>query len=429
MQQKQLVLSGHQAGISIQEAPFKMNTAQCWFELSCSSEVFFKGIHMRFLFTVFSLLISAIGFAASQSSVKKGFNEPFIQEYGMDQSRVCPDCPTNSMPRSSAEISTALKILDDQNGIATFREIVSLAFLEPGFKGDQQNYDVVDHVMALYRDQNADLILTVGRSFPQWMSASSWCPMPEKDLDWKLLRDSIAGVFARYLTHLNSQPEFADWMKHHLSVEGMNEFDDLLGPDCKSHNLATPLRAAELENSIQLSLKQANINVSYLMPSIAGVYSGYPGVTATELFKNYLRDYYAAKGIGLPNIHLYFNPPQDPTSLVEQVEKILAVVSAAVPAEFQNSIAITEFGAAEQTLSCRGGTSMPLSERNQYYNLLLSNSQIQSQTSFLMLWRLADLALPTAAVPDCEKTHGAMTSDLHNFKPGSEVFLRSMRSK
>lgn len=355
-----------------------------------------------------------------QSQTGSGFNNYFIAQYLISRYGNCAECPTNMHAMSKDEIK---KVLSQVHGtsIHHFREGLALRSHFPA-KNSIRYVDDVAEILKLYQDSNATVIITFGMPLPTWMSGvqSSWCPMPESDSEWLILKNNmshaIGGLFAALWTH---QALNQNWMKDHLIIEPMNEFDAIQtqrGQNC-SVGYGTGKRAADLTGGIRFVLKQNGVPLAVTTPSAV---MGNP---------NYFKDFYEAGGIGQPNIHLY--PPYDGnnnTSIasvdnyLDKVVSHLTQTNAVIPQQYRNRFILGEYGLAGAEGPCQasdrpGGTIAGEASRL-FLNKAFGDSRIRAMTEVNMIWRGLDVAPQdfnayfwSNPALRCEATFGVIRTD------------------
>lgn len=223
-----------------------------------------------------------------------------------------------------------------------------------------------------------------------------------------------------------------NWMKAHLIVEPFNEFDSIStaeGSDCRILH-GTGTRAAALTGGVQYVLNHYSIPLIVTTPSAV---MGDP---------NYFKDFYAAGGVGQPNIHLY--PPYDgndntsPSSVDNYINKVvshLTQTNAVIPAQYQNHFILGEYALAGAEAPCQGsdrpGGTIAGEARRVFLNKAFGDSRIQSMTEVNMTWRGVDVA-PQSFNNDlwanpalrCETRFGAFRDD-YSPKPQVVEYLRT----
>lgn len=330
---------------------------------------------------------------SQKSSSGNGFNTYFVAAYILSKTGYRSPLARNISPMSLSEIDTTLSYFDDTS-LRVFREGFDLATMFPA-RGTIDRVDDLVQVLRLYEKRKARVILVAGMPFPTWMLAGSgvgqWCPMPQDDLSWAQLRNTMAESYQQLFAALFQSGLDATWLSTQLWFEPMNEFHSLGTVNANGHCLeqnASGRRGAELYLAVANQLKAKNLPLHLLMPSAYGV--------------TWFQDYYRAGGGGRPNIHLYppstvsaTNSPALVVDYVSQVKKLLRDHQAVVPSSLKNQFIVGEMGLAEQNSRCansqRPGGVVTGQAQTDYLRLVFADNELKEMAPERLIWRLTDV--------------------------------------
>jgi len=381
-----------------------------------------------------NVVLSAVQSDGSPNKWAVGVNTLFVQEYAMSLGIACPGCPGNVAPHTLAEIQATLLDLAANQHVGVFREIIPFELLSPNGTNDpaggqmpvdSTNYAAIDAVIALYQQYNLHLILSLGNPIPAW--AAPWgnvygcfVPPTSDTADFYTFQNNLSWTVGNYLNHLK-QKGFNPWMgggpnsptSGGLFVEGFNEWNANANyTNCSDFTVASPQRAALLEGGISWVANFYGVTVNFAAPSVVGPTQGLAG---------WYTSYYAAGGVGAPNVHIYQNGlgvPGSATTASLFAQTQLNPLIAALPANYRNQVIWGETGFGENINGCTGPNSMDLADWSWYDTMTAqmvtgSNTAISSAVQLLTVWRLDQL--PQANT--CEATFGVVSSDLSTYEP------------
>jgi hypothetical protein len=391
-----------------------------------------------------ALLIALLSLALPARAADKwsvGVNTMFIYEYALSLGLSCPNCPGNVNPHTLQQIQTTINNLVADQHVGTFREIVPFQLLSPNgtndpsgsaMPADTTNYAVIDAVMDIFRANNVHLILALGNPVPAW--AAPWtggnglngCFLPplSDTTDFYTLRANIAWTMANYVNHLQ-QNGYGGWMSGGppagggLFLEGWNEWNTLANyQNCSDFSAQTPERAAELENGISWVVQNFyGITANLAAPSIVEAYKQLDG---GSIGANYYQSYYAAGGLGAPNVHIYEWGETSYIPAYQDLQTRLHTLSAALPSQYQTKVILGETGFADGA-NCSGPETIDANDWAWYDDAIAqtvtgADANSTQTVQLLTVWRLDQLA----NYGDCqEATFGIISSDLTTYLPAA----------
>lgn len=353
-----------------------------------------------------------------------GFNEPFVAGY-MQLINQCEQCPTNSYPASAAMMAARVGDLAGNHHVGIYREIIPVQALRPS--PGVNRYDTAIDILSVYSNYNVNLVITFGLPIPAWMSVTGdrGLVMPESDTDWTTLKNTLSWEMGNFVKALWDSPRInKTWLQERVYIEGFNEFDSLLTLS-NQRNRASPQRAADLQNGIQTVLNYYGIPVKTSMPSVVGVYAGYVP-TPTNIQAQYMADYYAAGGTGVPNAHIYVrndNAGQGYVDLLGKLRLQVQAINAWLPTSQRGRLIIGETGAADRLApyctSASAGATLDIAQRDQYYAAVAADPTINAQVDKILFWRMMNLPVAQvtqAQIDGCEAFYGVVNDDNSSYK-------------
>lgn len=376
-----------------------------------------------------------------------GVNTMFILEYAMALGAPCSGCPGNAKAHSLQEIEQSIHDLVANQHVGAFREIVPLSLISPNgvnnttgapVPADTTNYAVMDAVLNIFKSHNVHLVLAVGNPVPSW--AAPWSPGYEcfippigETANFESLKHNISWAVGNYLNHLN-QNGFGPWMAGGppgpggLFVEGFNEWNTTTTPTpgvppnssppmCSDKSASTPERAARLQGGIQWVANYYGVPARMAAPSVVFPPQG-PGTWYSA--------YYAAGGVGAPNLHIYGWGAQTVDDAISYfLNQQLTPLIAGLPQAYKSQVIIGETGFAEQSPLCPDNPITNPSRQSSLNNSHLpwynakaaelvtgGNSAATSAVQLMTVWRLDRLD-----GADCESRFGIAESGLKPYLP------------
>lgn len=204
------------------------------------------------------------------------------------------------------------------NGVHVAREVVP----ELAMEDKTIFYPAALPVVQAYAANGFTLILALARpaAGQDLSNGQINCMIPSQ---WPQTATIWANTVSSFIAYLGANGVPASWLATHLLIDPYNEFDSLQtsanGACPATTDFGTPARAAQLS--------QAMAGLPITTPSLA-----------TGGYGTYLTAYYAAGGLGCPNVHIYYTPTED--KLATTLE-LLAETSATAPA---CKVILGEFG-------------------------------------------------------------------------------------
>jgi hypothetical protein len=337
-------------------------------------------------------------------------------------------------PRTLQEIDALLNDLVTYQHVGTFREIVPFELLSPHGSSnpsgkpmpvDSTNYSLIDSVVSLFKAHNVRLIFSVGNPLPEW--AASWghnysCFLPPvaDATSFNTLKNNISWTLGNYLKHLKANG-YAEWMVGRskialpggLIIEGFNEWNGNASyKNCSDFTAASPERAANLESAIGSAASFFGVRVELAAPSI---------VFPSQGLDKWYEAYYAAGGVGAPNVHIYGNGSTtsgDSNAAIQFAKSQLHGLIRALPGRFKTSVIWGETGFGDASPVCSGISSLPSSEWEQYdvqaAKLVTGgDSDLTQAVRIFTIWRLDQIANQLS----CDGSFGVVSSDLQTYLP------------
>jgi hypothetical protein len=366
-----------------------------------------------------SLFVPKNSYATGKYNI--GFNEEWVSGYLQYLGENCPDCPTNSVSANLSSITSLLYDLATNQHVGAFREIIPLELLQNA--AAKNSYTDVISVISIYSTYNLFLTISVGLPIPASVSVtgSNFNIMPTDANDWNTLSYFLSTDTAAFINALWNSPYISrQWMMSRLFVEPFNEFDGLLNINGSTIS-SSPARAVALENDLAYFLYADGISTNMLMPSVVGNYSGYsPGVDSRV---QYISDYYALGGAGLPNVHIYAPVISPATTYSEVVSAISAEVQSianVIPSSMIGHVLLGETGNADATPpycappnGTTYGPSIDPSQRANEYAAIAQDPTINTVVGQLNFWRLMEFSpqqtySPSNPVLGCEAYYGVV---------------------
>jgi hypothetical protein len=333
-----------------------------------------------------------------------GVDEGFMLETSSAALAKLPLLPTNGSPRTLPDVTARVYDLAANHHMGMYRDIVPVEMLAPT-RGDQTYWPHMKKVLTVFKNYNLHLILSFGSPLPQWMAPSSgapwsgWCIQPAADPDWEELKNDLAWTIGGFAATMANDPDFAAWAQDHLYIEGFNEFDGV--GTSQADGTCTPWsgsagRAADLQNGIAYVLDHYGAKVQTLMPSAVGGNA------------QWVADYYAAGGSGLPNVHLYFPPGSTVQQALSFFEGKMAGFDQVVPPSMQNRIYLGEIGVAEAVGGCSAADASAMDDADQQALIqgVVTDPVVENATEAVVFWRLYDLPPTASGGNACENQFG-----------------------
>jgi len=278
-----------------------------------------------------------------------------------------------------------------------------MALIQP-LQGSTDYTDIIS-IISIYSNYNLNLVLSIGLPLPSWMTVtgSDYLIMPFDDGSWDILRQSLASATFSLINALWNSPAVSrQWMASHFYIEGFSEFDALLNVNWSTSS-STPVRAAFLQNSIQYLLDYYGLPINTLMPSVIGNYNGRA---------QFISDYYAYGGSGLPNVHIY-NSSSTYNDSVNSIRSEVSAIAQVLPSSRQGQLVIGETGHSDITPPyCPAGSAgaMDPGQRAYEYAAIAEDSYINANAGVILFWRLMDFDPQQTQnlSPNCEPFFGVV---------------------